>query len=467
MPRIDLSEDGYKRAMISIFVITLFVQILDGTIVNVAIPTLADAFKVTDVEIDRAIIGYLVGLAVFIPTSSWLADRFGVRKMFLFSLTQFTLASALCGLSQSLDQLLVFRVLQGIGAGIMGPLGAAMLYRAFPQNERAKANTAVISVAVIAPAIGPVIGGLIIETIGWRWIFFVNIPIGIVAFTFGYLIVRDSKVKTTAPFDFVGFALAGVGLGATLFGVTVARDLGWSSLLVITSVSAGAVSLIALPIYEIRHRHPLLRFELFRAPIFRAIQVVTLPTYAAFMGVIFLMPVYLQSLRGFSPFEAGLTVFPQAIGIWISAQIVGRVLYVKVGPRRLLFGGLTATLLIGLALTALSLDTSLWTIRGLMFARGFSLGFVFIAIQTSVYSQTSVEDTAQATALYTANRQSAPAFGIAIAAAVLSSSASAEPLLGDFRLAFAVCAMLFVPAIIAVLWVRDEDAAATLVSKQG
>ncbi len=168
---LQLSEERYKTAMVVIFVLTLFVQILDGTIVNVAIPTLADAFGVTDTEIDRAIIGYLVGLAVFIPASSWLADRFGSRVVFLSSLTLFTFASALCGASQSLNQLLAFRILQGVGAGVMGPLGAALLYRAFPQNERAKAATAVISVAVIAPAIGPVLGGFLIETLNWRWIF--------------------------------------------------------------------------------------------------------------------------------------------------------------------------------------------------------------------------------------------------------------------------------------------------------
>jgi len=468
LKRLTLDDEQYKRAMVIVFILTLFVQILDATIVNVAIPTLADEFGVSATRIDRAIIGYLVGLAVFIPASAWLADRFGARRVFLISLTLFTVASALCGMSQTLNQLLMFRILQGIGSGIMGPLGAAMLYRAFPQNERAKAATAVIGVAVIAPAIGPVLGGVLIETLSWRWIFLVNIPIGIFAFVVEFLVVRDFRGEKRTPFDYVGFLLAGVGLGGTLYGVTVAQDLGWTAPLVVLTIGAGIGSLIALPFQARRVEYPLLRFEVFRAPIFRALQVVAFPTYAAFIGVIFLLPVYMQSLRGFSALETGLATFPQAIGVWISSQVVGRRFYMKVGPRRLLLIGLTGGLVVGLALAQVDLSTGLWTIRTLMFARGLALGLAFIAIQTAIYSQTSVEDTGQATALFSANRQSAPAFGVALVAAILagSSGSEAEPVLGDYRLAFVISGLVFVPAIVATFWVHDSDAAATLENPQ-
>lgn len=467
-PRLSLDEERYKKAMIMVFVVTLFVQIIDGTIVNVAIPSLADAFDVTDAEIDRAIISYLVSLAVFIPTSSWLADRFGARSVFLSSLTLFTVASALCGLSQTLNQLVAFRILQGVGSGIMGPLGAAMLYRAFPQSERAKAATAVISVAVIAPAIGPIIGGGILRITSWHWIFFVNVPIGAVAFTASWLVIRDFRSEVLHRFDFVGFFLAGTALGATLFGVTVARNLGWTSPVVILAITAGIGSAVMLPIVEGRKAHPLLRFELFRAPIFRAIQIVSFPTYAAFVGLIFLVPVYLQSLRDVSPLTTGLTVFPQAVGVWVSSQLVGRKFYGTVGPRRLLLAGLIVALAIGLGFTQLGTETSLWVVRGLMFGRGLGLGMAFISIQTAIYSQTSVADTAQATALFSANRQSAPAFGVALAAAVLSGVATDvdNPGIGAYHAAFLVTALAFVPAIIAAyLFVRDDDAAATLSRK--
>lgn len=462
--RWQLDDERYKTAMIVVFVLTLFVQILDGTIVNVAIPTLADAFGVTDTEIDRAIIGYLVGLAVFIPASGWTADRFGTRRVFLAALTLFTAASALCGLSQSLPQLVVFRILQGVGAGIMGPIGAALLYRAFPQNERARAATAVITVAVIAPAIGPVLGGAIVEFLDWRWIFYVNVPIGAVAFAVGWLVIRNDAASRPGAFDVGGFLLAGIGLGATLYGITVARDLGWTSTVVVASLAAGLVALVALPFFERRQADPLLRFELLRAPIFRSIQILAFPTYAAFIGLVFLLPVYLQSLRGFDALETGLATFPQAIGVWLSSQIVGRLLYQRIGPRRLLFIGLSWALVVGVVMARFDLDTSLWTVRLVMFARGFGLGFAFIAIQTAIYAQTSVEDTAQATAMFSANRQAAPAFGVAITAAVLGGVAAdaADPGLTAYQAAFWVSALMFVPALLAVRWVRDEDAAATM-----
>jgi MFS family permease len=258
--------------------------------------------------------------------------------------------------------------------------------------------------------------------------------------------------------------LAGVGLGATLYGVTVARDLGWTSPLVVISVTAGLGSLVVLPFYERRRTNPLLRFELLRAPIFRSIQILAFPTYAAFVGLIFLLPVYLQSLRGFSALETGLATFPQAVGVWFSSQLVGRVLYRRVGPRRLLLFGLTAALAIGIGMAQFDLETSLWTVRAFMFSRGLGLGFAFIAIQTAVYAQTSVADTAQATALFSANRQAAPAFGVALTAAVLAGVAvdAADPGLAAYRAAFWASALLFVPALIAAWWVRDEDAAATL-----
>ena len=464
LERRELDDERYKTAMVVVFVLTLFVQILDGTVVNVAIPALAEAFGVTDPEIDRAIIGYLVGLAVFIPTSGWAADRFGARRVFLWSLTLFTFSSALCGLSQTLSQLVVFRILQGVGAGVMGPLGAAMLYRAFPQHERAKAATAVISVAVIAPAIGPVLGGAIVEFLNWRWIFYVNVPIGLFAFAVGWSVIRDFGSGESKRLDVPGFLFAGVGLGATLYGITVARDLGWTSPVVMASLIAGGGSLVALPIVERRRPDPLLRFELLRAPIYRSIQILSFPTYAAFVGLIFLLPVYLQSLRGFTAFESGLATFPQAIGVWLSSQLVGRVLYRRIGPRRLLFFGLSWALVVGLVMTRFDLETGLWTVRACMFARGFGLGFAFIAIQTAIYAQTSVADTAQATAMFSANRQAAPAFGVAITSAVLAGVAvdAADPGLSAYRAAFWVSALLFVPALIAAWWVRDEDAVATL-----
>ena len=171
----------YKWVVAVTFVLGLFMEIMDTTIVNVAIPTLRRDFNASTAGIEWIVLGYLLALAIFIPASGWIGDRIGTKKTFLFALFTFTAASALCGLANSLGQLIAFRILQGVGGGMLTPVGTAMLYRAFPPEERARASTILIVPTVLAPALGPVIGGAIVDNLSWRWMFYVNLPIGIAA----------------------------------------------------------------------------------------------------------------------------------------------------------------------------------------------------------------------------------------------------------------------------------------------
>ncbi|MFZ9427915.1 MAG: MFS transporter, partial [Ilumatobacteraceae bacterium] len=174
----------YKWLVAICFVTGLFMEILDTTIINTAIPTLTEEFDATPAGIEWVILGYLLALAVFIPASGWIGDRFGTKKTFLFALTVFTGASVLCGFAQSLEQLIGFRLLQGVGGGMLTPIGTAMLYRAFPPEERARASAILIVPTVIAPALGPLVGGFIVTHFSWRWIFYVNIPVGVFGILF-------------------------------------------------------------------------------------------------------------------------------------------------------------------------------------------------------------------------------------------------------------------------------------------
>ena len=177
---------SYKVAVTIVYVLGLFVQILDATIVNVALPTLADEFGVPVTDVEWIVVGYLLALATAIPAAGWLSDRFGSKRVFLGSLTVFTVASGLCGIAPSLDTLVAARLLQGLGAGLITPVGIAILFRAYPLAERATAAAAVVGVAVIAPATGPALGGIIVDSVSWRWIFYVNLPIGILAVALGW-----------------------------------------------------------------------------------------------------------------------------------------------------------------------------------------------------------------------------------------------------------------------------------------
>ncbi len=448
---------------------SLFIQIVDGTVMNVAIPTLADEFDVADTDIDLAIVSFLVALAVFLPTSGWLGDRFGSKRIFLGALTAFTVASALAGTATSLNQLIAWRIMQGAASGVMSPLGSAMLFRAFPQNERAKAATAVIGVAVIAPAVGPVLGGFLIEVLNWRWIFYINVPIGVIALALGITQLRDEKSDEAGRFDALGFLLSGSALALLLFGIDRLKESSFGSTSVWLPLLVGVGLLVVLVVYQLRASQPLLKLRLLSSGIFRATNIVGFPTYMGFMSLIFIIPVYLQSLLDYGPLQSGLALAPQPIGVMISSQVVGRTLYKKVGPRRLLQVGALGALVVGLGFAfLLDLNTSLWLVAGLSFVRGIFMGFLFIPLQTATYAQTSYADTAKATTIFGMQRQLGPAVGIATVATILATmhdglaeSAKTERLDGFF-VALVVSALFFAVAGALTVLVKDEDAASTM-----
>jgi len=465
----------YKTKVAIIYMTSLFMEIMDTTVVNVALPTLAEDFKVGTDGIEWVVLGYLLSLAVWIPASGWLGDRIGTKKVFLFAIAMFTGASMLCGFSGSLNQLIAFRILQGVGGGMLTPVGAAMLYRAFPLDERAKAATAVLGVAVTAPAIGPVLGGFIVDTISWRWIFFVNGPIGLASFVLAWRFLREHTEPDTGPFDLAGFLLSGAGLTMVLYALSKGPSRGWTDPVILGLATTGLILFAVLVVIELRIEHPMLRLRLFGERMFRRTNIVGLAMYGGFISLLFVFPLYLQRLRGFSAFESGLTQIPQAFGVILASQIVGKRIYPMVGPRRLMVGGLLGAALVGFGFANVGLHTSLWTIRGLMFARGISMSFIFISLQTAVYARISKAETGRASSIFSTQRQMASALGVAIAATVLttglrnaagggakSAEAVQQAMLGAYRNAFLATAVMFLVAAAAALIIDDADAAETM-----
>ena len=195
----------------TVFVSAMFMNIMDITIVNVALPTIGRDFDIPPTAVDGVVIAYLVSLAVFIPASGWLGDRFGGKRVLLTAIVVFTIGSVLCGLAQNMTQLVAFRVLQGAGGGMMAPVGMAMLFRVFPPAERVRAASIMTVGTTLAPAIGPVLGGFLVTDFSWRWVFFVNLPIGIVAVLFGALFLERTEAMDAGRFDVPGFILGGAG----------------------------------------------------------------------------------------------------------------------------------------------------------------------------------------------------------------------------------------------------------------
>src|SRR5437773_6860773 len=253
-----------KVAVSVVFVAAMFMSIMDTTIVNVGLPTIGRDFSVSPTAVDSVSIAYLVSLAVFIPASGWLGDRYGGKRVLLAAIALFTAASALCGVASSLGELVAFRILQGAAGGMLVPVGMAMLYRVFPPDERIKAAAILTVPTTFAPALGPVLGGLFVTELSWRWVFYVNLPIGVVAFVFGVIFVRQPAQAEPGRFDLPGFLLAGLGLGLLMYGVSEGPNLGWHDTPVRATIAAGAVLLIVMVAVALRAGAPIVDLRLLR-----------------------------------------------------------------------------------------------------------------------------------------------------------------------------------------------------------
>jgi EmrB/QacA subfamily drug resistance transporter len=465
-----MSRIPYKWIVATVFVAGVFMDILDTTSVNVALPTLAQEFDATISQVEWVVLGYLLSLAVWIPASGWIGDRFGTRRVYLFALVMFTGASVLCGTATSLNELIAFRILQGVGGGMLVPVGTAMLFRAFPPIERAKASTVLIVPTVLAPALGPVIGGWLVTYHSWRWIFYLNVPVGIATFALGFVGLREHKEPTPGRFDLAGFVLSGSALAAILFALSRGPADGWGSPVVVVPLVYGVLAFAALIYVETHIDEPMLALRLFKERMFRNANIVTALAFGSFAGLLFLLPLFLQVLLGLTAIQSGLTTFPQAVGMILASQIVGR-LYHTVGPRRLMIGGLIAMSIVTFPLVLVGFGTSLWVIRAIMFARGVCMAFAFVPVQASSYANIVPADTGRASAIYSAQRQIAASLGVAILATVLveatthftsSAVSPADAALRGFHVAFFVAACLVLLAAASAFLIRDRDAANTI-----
>jgi EmrB/QacA subfamily drug resistance transporter len=461
-----------EYAVAVVFVSAMFMNILDITVVNVALPAVAQQFGVRAADAEWVVTGYLMSLAVWIPASGWLGDRFGTKRTFLASLMLFTLASAVCGMASSLPQLVMARILQGVGGGLMSPVGTAMLFRAFPPERRANAARVLIIPTVVAPALGPVLGGFLVDTLSWHWVFLVNVPIGIAALAFGLWSLQEHREPSAGRFDVAGFLLAGVGLSLLLYALSTGPVLGWSTPSVMGTAAVGALAAVAFVWNELRVRTPMLKLRLLADRHFRNANLASASGSASFMGLLFLMPIYLQSARGESAFSSGLTTFPEALGVLVSSQLVGK-LYPRVGPRRLIAFGLVCVCVCIVIIALVGLTADLWVLRGLMFAVGASIAFLFISQQAATFARVSSADTGQASAIFNTQRQVASMLGVALLATLLSARlgpGGVQPgpqTLEAFRLAFLASALLALGGVAAGLAIRDEDAASTMQGGRG
>lgn len=458
-----------KLVVAVVYVCGMMMNSLDSTMVTVAFATLGREFDRSPEQMQGILIGYLVSMAMFIPASGWLGDRFGTKRIFLLALAIFTTGSLMSGMAQSYEMLVATRIVQGAGGGLLIPVGMAMLYRTYPPEERVRISRLLMFALIIGPACGPLVGGFLVEQFSWHAIFFVNVPVGLAAFMFGSLFLEEHKEEAPGGFDIAGFVLGGFGLASLMFALNQGTRQGWSSLLVLGAAALGVALMAAFVFVELRKPEPMVQLRLFSNKLFGATAVVSFFSSAAFLGILFVTPVFLQEGRGVSPLESGLTTFPEAIGVVCSTQLVAR-LYPRLGPRRLMVGGMAGLGCVALLMSRLTIDGGPWPVRILMFSLGICMAYIFLPNQAASLATVSKSETGRASTLFSVQRQLGSAVGIAVLGSVMAivgttvgGTVGGPPNIDAYHAAYmAAAGIAFVGSLLA-LRVPDSEAAHTMV----
>lgn len=424
-PRTDHRDDPrYKWKVLGVVVFGIFMIILDTTVVNVAFPTLRDEFHASLSTSQWIVSLYVLALGITTPLAGYLSDRFGSKRMYLTGLALFAAGSLGSALSPSIWSLLATRAVQGIGGGISLPLGTAMLFDAFPPNEQGYALGLYGIALLVAPALGPILGGFLVDRDLWRWIFFINVPIGATGVALGSVMLRERRSDRHVRPDPLGLVLSIIGFGSILYAASIAADAGWLAAPVIVAGVIGPVALAAFVVVELRvARDPLLEFELFSNGVFLNATLVGWVTVMALFGAEFLMPIYLQMVRGRTAFDTGLILLPLAATAAVTTPIAGRI-YDRVGPRPIVVVGFSVLAINTWQLSRLTGSTSIAWIVILMAMRGFALGNTVQSTFVTALGTVRRTNVARGSSLINSTRFVVQSVAVAVFASVVASAQS-------------------------------------------
>jgi EmrB/QacA subfamily drug resistance transporter len=359
-------------ALAAVVVLGSIMTVLDATIVNVALPTLGHDFRAPVASIQWVPSIYLLTFAAVIPASAWAAERFGARRVWIASLTVFMAGSLACGLAGSLAELIGFRVLQGLGGGMILPVGQAILARAAGPRRMGRVMSIVGVPLLLGPVAGPVIGGAIVGSTSWRWIFFVNLPVGAVALALAAWLLPATPGRPGAKLDVPGLMLLSAGIGGSLYGLD-RLGAGAGGVVPLLAVVAGLALTGAFAVYALRAPRPLLDLRLFSRRGFAAAAVANLALGTALFGAALLLPLYYEIVRGRTPLQTGLLLIPQGLGAALAMSVSGA-LTDRLGARPVVIGGILAALAGTAAYTQIAADTGYWYLAAALLLIGAGLG---------------------------------------------------------------------------------------------
>ncbi|OGT46847.1 MAG: multidrug transporter, partial [Gammaproteobacteria bacterium RIFCSPHIGHO2_12_FULL_38_11] len=396
----------------------LFMDVLDSNILNTAIPIMSHAFHVNPIDMKIALISYLLSLAIFIPMSGWVADKYGTKNIFITAMGVFTLSSIFCGMSHTLLELVIARCFQGIGGAFMISLGRLIIARTFARHELVNAMNAVVIVVSVAVMVGPFVGGVIVDHLSWQWIFWVNIPAGIFAILFSSHYLKETAEKNPKPFDFLGFILFGGGLSLLSFSLSEMSAPQIDVHLIIALMIVSFFMLIVYCFHALRIQHPVIRVTLFKIRTFRVSVFGNLFARLGFGGMPFLLPLMQQLGFGFSAQLSGLLLLPIALGIIFSKLVAVHGLK-RLGYRKFL---LINTFLVGLLVWTFQSITSATPIYGialLTFILGVFISAQFTGMSSLAFADLDPKDLSASTSITSTTQMLAQSFGVAVGAILL------------------------------------------------
>lgn len=411
---------AYRWWAMLVVIIGGFMSILDTSIVNIAMPKMMAVFGVGTDKAQWILTAYMLTMGVLQPTTGYLCDVWGSKRMYVASLVVFTIGSALCGLAWSNDSMIAFRVIQAVGGGVIIPVGMSIIYSIFPPEERNLAMGIWGISAMVAPAIGPTLSGYFVEYLDWRLIFMINIPFGILGTILAMFILRESPLHANAKFDGIGFLTSAIGLFCLLLALSEVSDEGWSSPYILALLFVSAINLIFFVLYELMHDDPLLDLTLFKNPTFSASTLVTFIGTICLYGGIFLVPLFMENMLDYSAMQNGILLFPAAAIAGIMMPVSGKIAD-KIGAKPVVLVGLFLLGLGNYGLRYLDLDTPYNYIFWFLMIRGVGLGLFMMPVTVAGMNTVPFNKISRASAMNNAVRQISGSFGIAMLTTILQN----------------------------------------------
>ncbi|MDP4128363.1 MAG: DHA2 family efflux MFS transporter permease subunit [Bacillota bacterium] len=414
----------YKWSALLVVVIGTFMVMLDSSIVNIAIPKMMNVFGSDLDSVKWILTGYTLTMGAIVPITGFLSDTFGIKKLFIFALAFFTVGSFLCGFAWSTNAMVIFRVIQALGGGAIMPVGMSYIMQIFPISERGKALGFWGIASMAAPAIGPTLGGYIIQYLDWRFIFYVNVPIGVIGVIVASILLRETSLKPfTGNFDFIGFFSSVIGIASLLYVLGEGSTIDWSKIEYPLLLALGCFSILIFIANELTRSDPLLELRVFKIYNFTLSQIISGVTTLALMGGIYVLPLFLQNLRGYTAMEAGIILFPSALASGLMMPISGA-LFDKFGAKVVTIPGLLIVAFATYKMSLFNLSTPRTTITMVAALRGLGLGFSMMPVNTSGMNAVPRHLYGKATALSTTVRSIVSAVAITFMSTMISNKSS-------------------------------------------